>query len=156
MLLFSAPMMAREDLTADEVSRFIAVADDLGALGTVQDLAAPTADPAVEHPGLSSYLLSLDDDDAVLARHGFTPETWHKVSTRVMSAHRALLVSVPREDEYSRKLSQDRSLSPEQRHTLRALMAEQRRDMAAVAADTQQDQAVVAPFRERLEQILIR
>ena len=92
----------------------------------------------------------------MLARHGFTQETWHKVSTRVMSAHRAMLAAVPREDDVSRKLNQDRSLSAEQRHALRAMMAEQSRDMAAVAADTRQDQAVVAPFRERLEQILIR
>ena len=146
LLMLSAPMVARENLTSDEVSRFLATAEEAqqDGLGRIA-------------PGEPAHVLALEEDEAMLARHGFSAAAWHRVAMRVVAAHQALQLVLPRDGvQLERKLSQDRSLSGDERQTLVRILTEQRRDMQDLAAETRADQAVVAPFRARLDALLIR
>jgi hypothetical protein len=146
LLMVSAPMVARENLTSDEVSRFLATAEEAQADGLG---ALARGEPA--------HVLALEEDEAILARHGFSPAAWHRVATRVVAAHQALQLVLPRDGvQLERKLNQDRSLSGDERRTLVRMLTEQRRDMQDLAAETRADQTVVAPYRARLDAILIR
>src|SRR5262249_19792410 len=139
-----------------EVSRFLATAEEAETAG----LDAGTDVTGLllgSTPAAAERLMGLEEDAALLDRHGFSPAAWHRVATRVVAAHQALQLVLPRDGvQLERKLSQDRSLSGEERRSLVRMLTEQRQDMQDFAAETRADQAVVAPFRARLDAVLIR
>ena len=142
LFMLSTPLIGREPLTADQVGRFVAAAEEVLA-----------AVPPDGREGLAHNLLSREEALAAAARHGFGETEWRQVGLRVMAAHKAARLGDLPEGKggLERKLASMPSLSSNERDDLLTVLSMAERDRKLRAEEAAPDQVAVAPYLDRLD-----
>lgn len=156
ILMISAPMLAHERLSADDVARFLDTAEqimattDTGAAGG-SGLPLPARE-ILSHPSRQALV--------VLAQHGYSRGDWLRLTQRVMSArqvtHMIAAAAAADEDaraEAARKLAPGSGLTGFDRVEMTTLVRWTQSDSAALERETRADRAVIAPFMDRLDRL---
>ncbi|HYC05571.1 MAG TPA: hypothetical protein VED40_19925 [Azospirillaceae bacterium] len=135
LFVLSTPWLERAPLTADQVGRFVAAAEEVVAV------TPPSGEDA-----LADELLHREEALAIAMRHGFSAGEWRRVGQRVLAAHRAARLSDLPEGKgggVTRKLASMPDAAGNEMGDLQTVLRMAERDRAQRAKETEQDRAVI-------------